>query len=239
MKKLQQKGAVGIIGVLVILAVITAIGATAFWVSGKSNNQKTDQPSTRADNQTETGNAEIDKMLAGIQYQKIASAPSSICSDDRNVCYDGETVLVKMSYPVPEKFKTVIANLSQNGWLMEEGMKPSYILENETIATSSQNPNTVPEKDLLFKEPNADKNYGYFSFLNLGLFGVKSTMYRGDEGAYFFAFSKSELQTNEEPYYILNSEVPGADSFNFSDVLAQLDDNSFILSITIGKKPNQ
>ncbi len=229
----DHKKLIIVVIIIALLMVVLISGAGWYIWQSKYKPIKSNEPTHQA---TQTGNAEIDKMLKNVKYVKVGAATASICSDERKVCYEGETVLLKLNYPVPDKLKSVVANLQQDKWLLDDGSSVSSVLESDTIATSDERPNDIPDRDLLFKEPNADKNYGYFGLLNMGTFGTKKTLYRGNEGAYFTAFSKQELQTNEEPYYILKSEVPGSESFNFKDIIAQLDDNSFILSITYGHK---
>lgn len=225
MKQLNQQGIAGVIEVIFALSVILVIGLVGFKVFNKNGSGST----------TTTHNSTIDSMLKGVNHQLLDTTTGLACSDSRKVCYDGDTYFLKMNYPVPEKLKTIITNLNKGGWLLDDGQPVISVLESTTVATSDTNPNDVPDKDLLFKEPGADRNYGYFSLLNLSLSG-QSTIYRGDEGAYFAAFSKSEVQTNQQPYYVLQSALSAPEDYDFGKLLSKIDNNSFILSITVGKK---
>lgn len=238
MKK-NQKGfsAVEILFVLVIVSLIGGLGWYV-WQNHESTNksQSATQTSKTPETTSTTKNPTIDSFLKGVGYQLLDSTPGSACSDDRNVCYSGETVFIKMNYPVPDTIRRVATNLSKDKWLLDDGRPADSFLNSDTIATSDSNPNEVPDKDLIFKEAGADRNYGYWGYFNLGLFGTQSTMYRGDEGVYFFAFSKTDVQTNDSPYYLLQSELTVDNNYDFGKLLSQLDDNSYILSITLGKK---
>lgn len=238
----NQKG-FSVIEAMLILVVVALIGGVGLyvWQSNKPTAKSQDSsktPKTSKSTQTSatTINPTIDAMLKGVDYQLLDSTPGSACSDNRNVCYSGETVFLKMKYPVPDALKMVAANLTQNKWLLDDGKPADSFLKSDTIVTSDSNPNNTPDKDLLFKEPGAEKNYGYYGYFNLGLFGGHETIYNGDQGAYFFAFSKSEVQTNDSPYYLLQSNLSVDNSYDFGKLLSKLDDGSFILSVTLGKK---
>jgi prepilin-type N-terminal cleavage/methylation domain-containing protein len=228
-----------VVEVLIVLVVIGLISATGWyvWQNHKSNTkpQSTNQTSITSEATLTTKNSTIDSMLKGVDYQLLDSTPGSACSDDRNVCYSGDTVFLKMNYPVPDTIKKVATNLGKDEWLLDDGRPADSFLNSDIIATSNSNPNEIPDKNLIFNEAGADKNYGYWGYFNLGLFGTQLTMYRGDEGAYFFAFSKEDVQANE-PYYIMQSELSVDDSYDYGKSLSNIDDNSYILSITLGKK---
>lgn len=241
--KQNQKG-FSVSVVLLIIMLVALIGFTGLYVSQVQ--ETTPEPESDSQNSSSakgspvsstTNNPTVDSMLRAVEYELLDTAPGSACSSDRDVCYIGEIFFLKMRYPVTDSVRTVAANLYEDNWLLDDGKPTSIFLESSTVTESPSNLGEgVADRDLILQEAGAETNYGNWSYFNPGFFGGEETMYRDNEGVYFFAFSEAELQTNEQPYYILESELSVSEMYDFDELLSNLDNDSYILSITLGEE---
>lgn len=165
-----------------------------------------------------TGIADVDAMFEGLQYEHITSAPASVCSEVRKVCYEGKTVIVKMNYPTMEKFQKVADNLDKLGWLLDDGTRPATLLEGLADDTEV-----------------GQSSYNIFHLLSLDVNG-KEVIYRGEQGAFFYPFGLEldESETAGTAAQHLVDGIPGALDLSLENAVDKLDSYSFALAITLG-----
>lgn len=171
--------------------------------------------------------------MRGVNYQLLATAPAEFCSDDRDVCYTGETMFLKMSNPPLNDLMRVAITMNQQKWLLDGGKPIDTWLKVDTKMSADGHKTYVSNRDAVFNEHPKDTQYGLWVFFNPGLFGGQETLYRGNEGVYFFAFNKED--TIKEAYGV-RSSLPIAENFNIDGLTTNLDANSYILSISYGAK---
>lgn len=206
-----------IVGVLLSLVSLTTL-ACSDNTAEESKKDSGEKVQTKSD-KDETPK-EFDTFLSEIDYELIYESNARICSTELDKCFDGNSIIVKMDKPVREDF-IKIANVV---------VREKWTANGNQIFTKKD----VEELVALTDDDEGTNDVGLFSFFNLGLFGDKTVLLKGDRAAYFFGFDKESIKNEGDPTYIVRSEVPTVVE-DWDSIIAQLGDGSYMLSITIGK----
>lgn len=213
---MQQHKGFGKILPITVLALLLIVVAISFYFYSLYNSESggiaSDVDSPKQSSTDEQTEPIINEVLADIDHQVVDSVGDDCNYGDRSC---RQSTIVSLDLPVKDDFSQLINNLSDNGWTRSNS-EPIDIDTAEVWQSFDEN------------------NYGVFSLLaNSNRNKVAST--KSGYELRLFAFSKTEVQTNEQPFYIMRSEVYMPDNFDFENIFENQEQNTYFLNVGLSK----
>jgi hypothetical protein len=159
-----------------------------------------------------TKNKSLISLTKNIEGKLLAVTEGEECESQSygGKCYQMQSAIFLVDYPPDKAYSQLVANLNQHNWT--RGGQPVSALTKEQLDQLASNLKSNPDQ-------NAEKSASTISLalLTPSFFGENIFLKKDSSAAYVFVWGDDKQRSENDSLYILRSEIPAVDNFDFNN----------------------